>query len=350
MNEVAVGVVGDDVVEISDPSLLPSEPVVSVLMLAYNHEKFLRDAIEGVLLQQVDIPIELVIAEDCSTDATLRIALDYQKRFPSIIRVLTHTNNVGMHLNHRSAVNCCRGKFIAYCEGDDYWTVPDKLSSQISLFSDDATVGAVHSDFDRMIWSEKKATIHNAVRSQSGFVVPEGYVLDALYLDFFVTTCTVIVRTCLVREYLQSPLASEEFFGVDWPLIAVVSSQSQVRYLPRSTAVYRVADGSAMNRGYKNALARLRNVYADQAKIAAYLRISDSAVNEWKARYADALVAYAFRAQDRECLIEALELDGRKRRLRNRIFAICVRVPMLHQTLAKLIEFKDSIWTRYGLG
>ena len=341
---------GKGVIETSDWSKLPVAPKVSVLMLAYNHEPYLRDAIEGVLMQDAEFPFELVIAEDCSTDSTLGLVMEYQRRYPETIRVLAHEHNVGMHRNHRDAVAHCRGEYIAYCEGDDYWAVADKLRIQVAMFGDDQTVGVVHSDFDRLIWSAERSILHKEVRRNSGFVVPEGYVLDAIFLDFFVTTCTAVVRASLVWEYLNSPLATDDFFGVDFPLMAVAAAKSRVLYLHKSTAVYRVAAGSAMNQGYGKALVRLRTVAANQARIAAYLPVSDSVVKEWNSRYEDALVAYAFRAQDRECLADALALNARNGSIRNKVFAICVRVPIVHRLLARLIKNIDDMRVRRGAG
>lgn len=117
--------------KISDPILFTKDPVVSVYMLTYNHEFYITQAIEGVVMQETDFPIELVIGEDCSTDNTRKIVFAYQKRYPAIIKVIAWNENVGMKKNGRQTISECCGKYMAICEGDDYWTDPHKLQQQI---------------------------------------------------------------------------------------------------------------------------------------------------------------------------------------------------------------------------
>jgi len=108
-----------------------SLPVVSVYMITYNHESYIAQAIEGIMMQQTDFPIELVIGEDCSTDRTREICLEYQDKYPEIIRLLLPEKNIGIYKNSKSTFIECKGKYIAICEGDDYWTDPLKLQKQV---------------------------------------------------------------------------------------------------------------------------------------------------------------------------------------------------------------------------
>src|SRR3712207_1086613 len=100
---------------------------VSVLMLAYNHEKFIAQALDSALMQQVNFDYEIVIGEDCSTDNTRDILIRYQKEYPHRIRLLLPEKNLGMHDNLIQTFKACRGDYIAFLEGDDYWTSPNKL-------------------------------------------------------------------------------------------------------------------------------------------------------------------------------------------------------------------------------
>ena len=115
-------------------SLWPnSEPKVSVLMITYNHEKFIAQAIESVLMQKTDFPFELVIGEDCSTDRTGEIVREYSRKYPEVIRAPVRERNLGMHENGRQVFFASRGKYLAFLEGDDYWTSPRKLQVQADL-------------------------------------------------------------------------------------------------------------------------------------------------------------------------------------------------------------------------
>ena len=124
--------------ETSDAERLCKHPVVSVKMITYNHEPYIRQAIEGVMMQKTDFEFELVIGEDCSTDKTREICFEYQKKYPDKIRVLWSEENLCQHPhpagdNSRRTVAHCRGEFVAFCEGDDYWTDPTKLQRQVDV-------------------------------------------------------------------------------------------------------------------------------------------------------------------------------------------------------------------------
>lgn len=131
--------------EVSDPAALIENPVVSVLMLAYNHGPYLAQAIEGVLAQQSDMPIELLIGEDCSPDDTREIALRYQRENPQTIRVFIAEQNLGSSLNHRRILLAARGEFHAYLDGDDYW-LPGKLARQIDYLRENPSCTAVYTN------------------------------------------------------------------------------------------------------------------------------------------------------------------------------------------------------------
>lgn len=125
----------------------PERPVVSIGMMAYNHEKYIARAIESVLMQEVNFPFELVIAEDCSTDNTRQIVIDYQKRYPGVIRLILHETNVGMQENSNCLRRACKGKYRANLEGDDFWIDPNKLQSQVNFLETHPDFIATGGDF-----------------------------------------------------------------------------------------------------------------------------------------------------------------------------------------------------------
>jgi len=118
-------------------------PMVSVFMMAYNHEKYISEAIEGVLMQKTNFDFEIVIGEDCSTDNTRQIILDYQQKYPGKFKLLLHDKNIGASANQSAVFNACTGKYIALCEGDDYWTDPYKLQKQVDFFEANKKASAV---------------------------------------------------------------------------------------------------------------------------------------------------------------------------------------------------------------
>ena len=108
-------------------------PVVSVLVATYNHERFISQALESVLCQKTDFPYEVLIGEDASQDSTPGIVDAYQRKYPDIIQVFHHEHNLGTTRNAYFLMQHARGKYLATCEGDDYWTDPLKLSLQVDF-------------------------------------------------------------------------------------------------------------------------------------------------------------------------------------------------------------------------
>jgi len=144
-------------------SHLPSHqtPMVSVAMITYNHEPFIREAIEGVLMQQTTFPYELVIGEDCSTDRTREICIEYRQKHPDKIRLLLNDKNLGMMPNFIQTLNACSGKYIALCEGDDYWIDTMKLQKQVDILEYDPQIGICYTDVD--MYLQETGIFHRSV-------------------------------------------------------------------------------------------------------------------------------------------------------------------------------------------
>lgn len=109
-------------------------PALSVCIPTYNHERYIRQCLEGVMMQQTNFSFEVIIGEDCSTDATRSIVKEFERQYPGMIKPIYHEKNVGAQ---RNAYEFCwpelRGKYIAVCEGDDCWTDPHKLQKQVDF-------------------------------------------------------------------------------------------------------------------------------------------------------------------------------------------------------------------------
>lgn len=114
---------------------MKSKPLVSVVMITYGHEKFICEAIEGVLMQKCDFEVELILSNDSSPDGTEDIVQELLKNHPksSWIKYFNHSTNLGMMKNFLFALQQAKGEFIALCDGDDYWIDPLKLQKQIDF-------------------------------------------------------------------------------------------------------------------------------------------------------------------------------------------------------------------------
>lgn len=111
------------------------DPLVSVIVITYNQEKFISDTIKSILMQKTDFIVELIISNDNSQDNTHEIinSLIKTKSKNFIINYINHNENIGMMKNFLKAINLARGKYIAICEGDDYWTNENKLQKQVNF-------------------------------------------------------------------------------------------------------------------------------------------------------------------------------------------------------------------------
>lgn len=113
--------------------MISQRPMVSICCLTYNHERFIAHAIESFFMQQTNFQFEIVVGNDCSTDATLSILESFKKKYPDQIKLISSTKNRGTHYNLIDTIKECTGKYIALCEGDDYWTDSFKLQKQVDF-------------------------------------------------------------------------------------------------------------------------------------------------------------------------------------------------------------------------
>lgn len=208
---------------------------VSVLMITFNHERFIAQALDSVLMQEVSFDFEIVIGEDCSTDNTRHIILDYQQLFPSKVKVLLHRENVGAIPNLIQTYKACVGDYIALLEGDDYWTSPRKLQIQADFL--DSNPKYVISCHAVEVFDENKKAIDGMLRPYQGDI---SVGIEELMAGNFIPTCSSMFRNRLFGEF------PDWFFAVkqgDWPLHVLNATKGQIRYVDKPLAVYRVHSG-----------------------------------------------------------------------------------------------------------
>ena len=233
--------------EISDFEKIPKDPIISVLMLTYNHDKFVSQAIEGIINQKTIYSFELVIGEDCSTDVTRQIVLDYQKKYPHIIRVITSDKNVGIVRNNIRTENSCRGKYIALCEGDDYWFDFTKIQKQVTFMEDNPDVGLIHSDVDQLI-NDTGVVIRNFNKTNG---VDYSFCFDVftaiLVGQYSIHTCSVCAKRKLFVDAIRDvDLAREAETNMgDLQRWLYIAKNSKIHYINESYAVRRVLTDSA---------------------------------------------------------------------------------------------------------
>jgi len=150
------------------------KPLLSIICLTYNHEKYIRQAITGVMFQKTNFDFELLIADDCSKDSTLSIAKEYAMKYPHIIKVLETDSNVGMYQNEKRVLSNVKSKYIMFCEGDDYWIDKNKIQTQINFLEKNDRISLVFTnrfidDGKNMLpmFYKKKYTINDILSGQN---------------------------------------------------------------------------------------------------------------------------------------------------------------------------------------
>ena len=207
---------------------------LSVMMITYNHERFIAQALESVLAQQVNFDYEIVIGEDCSTDRTREILMDFCRRYPKRIVPLLRDKNVGAMRNAEATLAACRGQYLALLEGDDYWTSREKLERQVKFL--DTHPGSSMCCHRVQFLDETGLAKTDVFPS-----LPAGpYTIEDILKGNFVMTCSAVLRRDLVPAL---PLWFRKMKLGDWPMFALVARYGTIELMDEVMAVYRVHSG-----------------------------------------------------------------------------------------------------------
>lgn len=221
------------------------EILVSVCTLTYNHEAYLRDTLEGILMQKVDFPMEILVNDDASTDGTRAILREYAEKYPDLIRPFYQDVNLysqGKDLCLEVLYPAARGKYIALCEGDDYWTDPDKLRLQVDFLEAHPDYTACVHDTLVRYCSGERADYRLLHRGQDCDVRFE----DVLFgMSHAFHTSSIVAKKAVIAhpaDFFYVGLAHG--FG-DHPDGLWMITNGPIRYLDRCMSVYRVHSNSA---------------------------------------------------------------------------------------------------------
>ena len=218
------------------------DPLVSICCEVYNHEPYLHDCIEGFLSQKTDFPFEVLIHDDASTDHSAEIIKEYVNKYPALIHPLYQTQNQfsqGISIWATYQFPRAKGKYIALCEGDDYWTDPLKLQKQVDILEKDKSIMAVVTN--AMTVDRDGHTIHERMNK----VVPgnkEGcYDLHSYFsIGHQYHTANVVFRCDHLEEIIQKTKHTHNRYLGDWSLWAILHSYGDFYYLDQVTSAYRI--------------------------------------------------------------------------------------------------------------
>jgi glycosyltransferase involved in cell wall biosynthesis len=234
---------------------------VSVVMITYNHEQFITQAVASAVEQEVNFDYEIVIGEDCGTDRTREILLELAKKHPDKIRLLLHEKNLGANRNFITTIQAAKGEYIAVLDGDDYWTSPHKLQKQVD-FLDHHPECVICFHNALAVYSDKSRAEH-ALRPANQKAIST---IEDLFAANFIPACSEMYR----REV--EPDLPAWYYSLkigDWPHHILKAQHGKIGYINEVMATYRIHRGGTWSA--KNDLSRLRTYLEMFALLNVYL-------------------------------------------------------------------------------
>lgn len=233
-----------------------SNPPLKVIIrcLVYNHEPYLRDCLEGFVMQKTNFPFKAVVHDDCSTDNSAAIIREYAEKYPDIIEPIYEVENLYSKRNgtlskvmDEASLN--RSPYVAYCEGDDYWTDPNKLQKQVDFLDSHPEHAMCFSACNIKKEQENLNTDH-----RGELVEDRDYTATELLQTWSVPTASILVRENVVNDERVTVYDKRKTCG-DIFVILTAAHHGKVRGMSDKMCVYRVNPGSVMQNKNKKAWA-----------------------------------------------------------------------------------------------
>ncbi len=255
-------------------------PLVSVCLITYNHEKYIRQAIDSILMQVVDFSWELIIADDFSVDKTRAIILEYKEKYPDFIKLIFQEKNVGAAQNWIDLMNAPKSKYCAYIEGDDFWTDTLKLQKQFIFLEKNIVYSACFTNIDAII-------NENLKQSVLGLNNKRDFDKESIFEELWIPTLTFFFRT----NSLIKPLPKEflQIYTGDLFMFYLIAQEGRIKYLDFISGVYRNhQNGAWSGLDQFTSLKTMNKTYSElkkyfyENKIATKFFISQIQKNKWK--------------------------------------------------------------------
>ncbi|HVG14700.1 MAG TPA: glycosyltransferase [Chitinophagaceae bacterium] len=217
------------------------QPSVSVMIVTYNHEPYIRQCLEGVMMQQTTFPVDIIVGDDCSTDNTKCIIREFEEKYPGVIQAIYQERNVGALRNgYEYCYPRLKGKYIAFCEGDDYWTDPLKLQKQVD-FLEQHTECVI--SFHRVNWVNQKSEI---IKHQKAATEIQFYSWQDIF-HIHIPTLSAVFRNCLKIDYRDM----EKVLSLDAFIFGSISRYGGAANLGFVGANYRIHSGGVFSQKSK---------------------------------------------------------------------------------------------------
>lgn len=227
------------------PNNTPSKPVISVFIITYNHENYIKDAIEGVLKQETEFEYEIIIGEDESSDNTRKICIEYAEKYPDKIRLLLSSRDNNIKLNGKPTGRFLyiymlyeiRGKYVAVCDGDDYWTSPKKLQTQVSFLENNPEYNVTFHNTSYL----KDGQIHQSkINTKKSVFTNKEFILG---LPMPKRALSLIYRKSALPKTFPESWVIDKAPLMDWLIFFGSSLNGLIKYFHKDMGVYRLHSG-----------------------------------------------------------------------------------------------------------
>lgn len=314
-----------------------STPLVSICCLTYNHAGYIRDALDGFLIQQTDFPIEILIHDDASIDGTEEIIREYERKYPNIIKPLYEQENQWEKGRRGSAVfnfPRAKGKYIALCEGDDYWTDPQKLQKQVEFLEEHEDCSMCFHPVRTVFINQDKEEVITGPKLNENHIFSSNEIIRGI----FIRVVSMVIHTRVVEDLPAWVLSAP--YG-DLPLQLMGASEGNVGYLGGDAM-------SVYHRGVPGAWSELEN--GDK----------ESRRKWYKKRFQDHLTIFNLFNENTKFKFSK-EINARKKKLTIGFISSCLQFydktgkkKLIKNNLLLLLDFryKSTIgfWIRFVFG
>ncbi len=224
--------------------MMSHKPIISVAVITYKQQEVLPQALDSILMQQGDFDMEIVIGEDCSPDNTYQICLDYQRRYPNIIKILHGPQNVGITANFFRVLKACTGDFIAHMDGDDYYCDPQALQKQLIYFQQHPEIGVIAPNgYSYYVKRNKKVLGRNEIVSK---IDAKEFYYSPLHTGGVIIQGSASMWRGELLQYLDyDEIIRRQLPVEDYPMQAIFAQHAKFGWMPDPIYVYRIYETSA---------------------------------------------------------------------------------------------------------
>jgi glycosyltransferase involved in cell wall biosynthesis len=228
---------------------------LSIFCITYNHKEFIAQALESFLMQKTSFNYEIVVGDDCSTDGTRDILADFKNRFPDKITLLLNDTNIGVVPNFIQTFKACKGKYVAVCEGDDFWTDNQKLQKQVDFLEANTDYAICFHNVEKRF--ENDPARHSFLYCAND-IKPTSTIEDLCYRNY-IPTCSMVFRNHLFTDFPE--WYPKQKLG-DWTLSILNAQYGKIKYMPQVMGVYRFHTGGVWSlQDEKKSIGYILNTY-----------------------------------------------------------------------------------------